>query len=81
MTGCWYALGSAGREQVDAYLGRYLAFLGPAAASLGATVPTTTTVGLRDAAARARDMGADELVLVPTTSDPDDVKRVADVLG
>ena len=81
VTGCWYALGPAGREQMDAYLRRYLAFLGPAAASLGATVPTTTTVGLRDAAARARDMGADELVLVPTTADPDDVKRVAEVLG
>jgi hypothetical protein len=28
-----------------------------------------------------RDLGCDELILVPTTSDPEDVDRVADLLG
>jgi hypothetical protein len=27
------------------------------------------------------DLGADELILAPTTSDPDEVHRVADILG
>jgi hypothetical protein len=27
------------------------------------------------------DLGGDELILAPTTSDPDEVHRVADLLG
>ena len=34
-----------------------------------------------DAAARMRDLGADELLLTPTTLDADAVDRVADLLG
>ncbi len=86
MTGCWFALGPSGqahhsgRAQMDTYLGRYLRFLGPGAAGMIPLVPTVDAQGLRDAVARARDAGADELVLAPTTLDPEEVARVEDLL-
>jgi alkanesulfonate monooxygenase SsuD/methylene tetrahydromethanopterin reductase-like flavin-dependent oxidoreductase (luciferase family) len=80
VTGCWFALGAGGRAQMDAYLGRYLSFLGPSAKGLIPLVPTVSEQGLRDAVARARDAGADEIVLAPTTLDPSEIKRVEDLL-
>ena len=80
VTGCWFALGAEGRAQMDAYLDRYLSFLGPSAAGLIPLVPTTTAPVLRDAVQRARDAGADEIVLAPTTKDPAEIKRVEDLL-
>lgn len=80
VTGCWFALGSDGRAQMDDYLGRYLRFLGPSAAGLIPLVPTVDAKGLRDAVARARDAGADEIVLAPTTLDPSEIKRLEDLL-
>ena len=41
----------------------------------------TTPQALKDALQQAKDAGADDVLLVPTTSDPDDVNRVADILG
>ena len=82
VTGCWFALGSGGRAQMDEYLHRYLNFMGPGVAQ--ALAPTVTTISgpaLRDAARMIEDLGADELILAPTTSDPDEVHRVADLLG
>jgi alkanesulfonate monooxygenase SsuD/methylene tetrahydromethanopterin reductase-like flavin-dependent oxidoreductase (luciferase family) len=80
VTGCWFALGSNGRAQMDDYLRRYLSFLGPSAAGLIPLVPTVDAQGLRDAVARARDAGADEIVLAPTTLDPTEIERVQDLL-
>ena len=80
VTGCWFALGAQGRAQMDDYLGRYLSFLGPSAAGMIPLVPTTDAQGLRDAVQRARDVGADEIVLAPTTTDPAEIKRVEDLL-
>ena len=78
----WYALGDRARAQLDAYLERYLGFLGDdAAKALGATVKTTSATALREAARMLADLGTDELILVPTTLDPDEVYRVADILG
>jgi alkanesulfonate monooxygenase SsuD/methylene tetrahydromethanopterin reductase-like flavin-dependent oxidoreductase (luciferase family) len=82
VTGFWYALGKDARDQMDRYLRRYLAFLGPEA--VRALVPSVTVLSaqaLRDAVRQLEDLGTDELSLVPTTSDPDDVERVADILG
>jgi alkanesulfonate monooxygenase SsuD/methylene tetrahydromethanopterin reductase-like flavin-dependent oxidoreductase (luciferase family) len=82
VTGFWYALGEDARDQMDRYLRRYLAFLGPEAVK--ALVPSVTVLSaqaLRDAVHQLEDLGTDELSLVPTTSDPDDVERVADILG
>jgi alkanesulfonate monooxygenase SsuD/methylene tetrahydromethanopterin reductase-like flavin-dependent oxidoreductase (luciferase family) len=80
VTGCWFSLGPNGRKQMDDYLGKYLGFLGSSAAGLIPLVPTTSADGLRAAVQRARDHGADEIVLAPTTLDPDEIKRVEDLL-
>jgi alkanesulfonate monooxygenase SsuD/methylene tetrahydromethanopterin reductase-like flavin-dependent oxidoreductase (luciferase family) len=80
VTGCWFALGAGGRAQMDAYLGRYLSFLGPSARDMIGLVPTVDAQALKDAVARARDAGADEIVLAPTTLDPSEIARVEDLL-
>jgi len=78
----WYALGERARTQLDVYLERYLAFLGDdAARALSATVKTTSAAALREAAGMLADLGTDEIILVPTTLDADEVSRVADILG
>jgi alkanesulfonate monooxygenase SsuD/methylene tetrahydromethanopterin reductase-like flavin-dependent oxidoreductase (luciferase family) len=80
--GFWFALGGGAREQMDSYLGRYLDFLGPGAAeALAPTVTLTSATALRRAVAMMRDLGADEVLLTPTSADPDDVDRVADLLA
>lgn len=78
----WFALGGQARAQLDTYLARYLGFLGEdVAMALAPTVRTTSAARLREAARMLADLGTDELILVPTTSDPDEVDRVADILG
>jgi len=81
VTSFWYALGPNARNQLDEYLLRYLNFLGDDnARKLAPTVTSTSADALRDAAKMVEDLGCDELILVPTTSDPDDVDRVAEIL-
>ncbi len=78
----WYALGDNPRGQLDDYLGSYMNFLGPELSKM--LIPTVTTTSgqqLKDLAQALEKMGVDELILAPTTSDPDDVDRVADLLG
>jgi alkanesulfonate monooxygenase SsuD/methylene tetrahydromethanopterin reductase-like flavin-dependent oxidoreductase (luciferase family) len=82
VTSFWFALGPRARDQLDEYLLRYLNFMGEdAARKLAPSVTTTTAQALRDAAKMVADLGCDELVLVPTSADPDEVDRVADLLG
>lgn len=81
-TGFWYALGPNARAQLDAYLERYLNFMAPVAReNVKKICIATTPQALKDAIQQAEDAGADDVLLVPTTSDPDDVHRVADILG
>jgi alkanesulfonate monooxygenase SsuD/methylene tetrahydromethanopterin reductase-like flavin-dependent oxidoreductase (luciferase family) len=82
VTSCWFALGNDARAQMDVYVKRYLDFVGPqAAASVAALCTTVSPQALRDVVARIRDLGADELLLVPTTADPTELDRVADAIG
>jgi alkanesulfonate monooxygenase SsuD/methylene tetrahydromethanopterin reductase-like flavin-dependent oxidoreductase (luciferase family) len=82
VTSFWFALGPHARAQLDEYLLRYLNFMGPdAARKLAASVTTLSPATLKDAAQKVADLGCDELILVPTTADPDEVDRVADILG
>jgi alkanesulfonate monooxygenase SsuD/methylene tetrahydromethanopterin reductase-like flavin-dependent oxidoreductase (luciferase family) len=79
-TGFWFALGPRAREQMDGYLRRYLGFLGAELAErLLPTVQVTSEAKLREALRGLRDVGADEVILVPTTLDPDEVDRVAEL--
>ena len=82
VTGFWFALGPDARDRLDAYLRRYLAFLGPEAVRhLATRSGVASAAELRDAVRQVRDLGADELLLVPASADPDEVDRVADVLA
>lgn len=82
VTSFWYALGPKGREQMDVYVKRYLNFFGPdAAVGVAAMCSAVTPDALRDVVRRIADLGTDELILVPTTADPDELKRTADALG
>jgi alkanesulfonate monooxygenase SsuD/methylene tetrahydromethanopterin reductase-like flavin-dependent oxidoreductase (luciferase family) len=82
VTGCWFALGTGARQQIDQYLQRYLNFAGPdAARHVAATVQTTSPSALRSIVRSLADLGTDELLLVPTTADPEEVDRVADILA
>lgn len=81
-TSFWYALGEKAREQLDEYLHRYLNFMGDEAArAVAPMVKTASAAALREALAMLADLGTDEVYLVPTTSDPDEVHRVADIVG
>lgn len=79
-TGGWFSMGASAEEEMDAYLERYLNFLGPMAPMIRKQVPTTSDQALRDAVARMEDLGADEVILAPTTADVTVLARVADVL-
>jgi len=84
-TGFWFALpgrGGDGRGQMDAYVKRYLNFMGPdAPAAIAPTIRCIDGPSLREAVKEIADLGCDELVLVPTTLDPEEIERVADCLG
>jgi alkanesulfonate monooxygenase SsuD/methylene tetrahydromethanopterin reductase-like flavin-dependent oxidoreductase (luciferase family) len=80
--GCWFALGADARAQLDTYLHRYLGFLGAdVARAVAPTVRTNSAAALRRAATDLAALGTDELLLVPTTADADELDRVADALG
>ena len=67
---------------MDAYVERYLGVFGPDIAKfLARQCRTTSADALREVARRTAAAGGDELVLVPTTSDPAEVERAADVLA
>jgi alkanesulfonate monooxygenase SsuD/methylene tetrahydromethanopterin reductase-like flavin-dependent oxidoreductase (luciferase family) len=79
---CWFALGHDARGQLDAYLQRYLNFMGDdVARQLAPTVRTDSPAALRRVVADLAALGTDELLLVPTTADPDELDRVAEALG
>ena len=82
VTSFWYALGSNARAQLDEYLRRYLGFMGERVAeSLLPLVTLTSAPALRDTLRSLRDLGADEVIPVPTTHDPDEVDRVAEIVA
>ena len=63
------------------YLDRYLNFFGDDAKQLAKSVRCDSAQKLADLVRRIEDTGADELSLIPTTSDPAELDRVADALG
>ena len=82
VTSFWYALGANARAQLDEYLRRYLNFMGAGVAeNLLPLVTITSATALRDALRSLRDLGADEVIPVPTTLDPDEVDRVAEIVA
>ncbi len=84
-TSFWFAVGegSAPREQVHRHLLRYMNWI--PAEIVDAMAPTTGWAGtqddLRAVLARFADIGTDEIHLIPTSSDLDQVRRVAEVVA
>jgi hypothetical protein len=67
---------------MDAYVERYMKVFGKDAGKAVAPLCTTTSeAALKDAITAMEDAGADELILVPTSKDPDQIDRIADLIG
>lgn len=78
VTGAFVALGEDADRRMEDYLRRYLNFLGPAAEYAIPVARLRDVPRLREALAAAEDLGADEILITPTTIDPDEVDRLAD---
>lgn len=82
VTGFWYALGPDPDRQIGEYLDRYLAFMGQGAGlALAPNVRVRSRGDLAEALRMCRDLGADEVLLVPTSSDPAEADRTAEVVS
>ena len=83
-TSFWFALGDGdgARAQIHRHLRRYMNWI--PAEYVDAMAPTTGWAGnanqLRVALKAFADIGADEVHLIPTTTDVDQLRRVADVV-
>lgn len=74
----YFGLGPAAEQDAARTLGSYYAFAGPyAERAVGSAL--TSAVAVRGAIEAYRAAGADELVLFPTSADPAEVDRLAEV--
>lgn len=81
-TSFWFGLGPDAAETVPAYARRYLAVFGERAASaMSGLCRATSSAAVRDALDRCEDAGCDEVILVSTTADLDDLARAADLVA
>ncbi|MFW3123529.1 hypothetical protein MMAG44476_37718 [Mycolicibacterium mageritense DSM 44476 = CIP 104973] len=82
-TSFWFAFGAHGRDQVRRHLRRYMNWI--PAEYVDAMAPTTGWSGSDDELAsvlRAFEaIGTDEIHLIPTSADLDQVRRVADIVN
>lgn len=81
-TALWFAIGDRADEQVSTHLTRYFNWVGPAerdamAASAGFR---GSAAEFRDLVSAISDLGTSELLLIPTSIDPDEVDKVADLI-
>jgi alkanesulfonate monooxygenase SsuD/methylene tetrahydromethanopterin reductase-like flavin-dependent oxidoreductase (luciferase family) len=74
----YFALGD--EERGAEYLRHYYAFTGPFAEKIAAA-NLTTAQAVRDQVRGYAEAGCDHLVLLPTVADPEQLDRLADVLG
>ena len=81
VTSFWYALGEGGRDRLRDYARGYLGIFGDEAAGFMADLTTAWSADrVLDAFGRLADAGCDELLLVPTSADPDEVDRAAELV-
>ncbi len=81
-TSFWFGLTPDAPERVPGYAHRYLHIFGDDAARAMAQLCTATTPDrVRDHLAAIADTGADEVILVATTDDVDDLARAADLVS
>jgi len=78
----WYAIGADGQANLHAYGAKYLAIFGDEIAQSMADLCTAWSgQRVRDAISRFEQAGCDELLLVPTSADPHEVDRLAELIG
>jgi alkanesulfonate monooxygenase SsuD/methylene tetrahydromethanopterin reductase-like flavin-dependent oxidoreductase (luciferase family) len=82
-TSFWFAVGEEPRAQVRGHLKHYMNWIPREfVEAFAATAGFAGTVSeLKDVVRRIEDLGADEVQLVPTSSDLSQVERIADALG
>jgi alkanesulfonate monooxygenase SsuD/methylene tetrahydromethanopterin reductase-like flavin-dependent oxidoreductase (luciferase family) len=73
----YFALGPDARTQADAYLLHYYGFLGDMAQQIAASAAITTEM-VKAYAAAFESSGCDELIFVPTASDPEQIRLLAE---
>jgi alkanesulfonate monooxygenase SsuD/methylene tetrahydromethanopterin reductase-like flavin-dependent oxidoreductase (luciferase family) len=78
----WYALGDDAEQQLRGYAFDYLRIFGDAVGEGAASMASCFGAdALRQAVDNARNAGADEFFLVPTSADPAELDRTCDALG
>jgi alkanesulfonate monooxygenase SsuD/methylene tetrahydromethanopterin reductase-like flavin-dependent oxidoreductase (luciferase family) len=78
----WYALGPDAEDRLRAYAYEYMKIFGEGVGTWAAgQVACFTPEALRRAVDNAREAGADEFFLVPTTADPAELDRTIDALA
>jgi alkanesulfonate monooxygenase SsuD/methylene tetrahydromethanopterin reductase-like flavin-dependent oxidoreductase (luciferase family) len=78
----WYALGDDAEARLRGYAYDYLKIFGDDIGRGAASMATCFGAdALRRTVVNAREAGADEFFLVPTTADPDELTRTLDVLS
>ena len=82
VTSFWYALGEGAQARLSDYARGYLAIFGADAARAMAGLTTAWSAErVLDGLGRLADAGCDELQLVPTSADPDEVDRAAELVS
>jgi len=81
-TSFWYALGDGAESRLGEYAARYLTVFGEGPArALASQCRAAGQAALRESLTVARDAGADEVILVPTSADPDELERTLDAIA
>ncbi|MGH9075138.1 MAG: LLM class flavin-dependent oxidoreductase [Acidimicrobiales bacterium] len=81
-TSLWYALGPEAKQQLGGYVYDYMKiFDAGTARTMADTAPVHSPEALRRSVENAREVGCDELFLVPTTADPIELSRTREALG
>ena len=78
----WYATGPEGQARLRAYSKGYLAIFGDEIAGAMADLCSAWSADrVREAIDKFEQAGCDELLLVPTSAEPDEVDRLVELLG
>jgi alkanesulfonate monooxygenase SsuD/methylene tetrahydromethanopterin reductase-like flavin-dependent oxidoreductase (luciferase family) len=81
-TSFWYALGDDAASRLGDYAARYLGVFGEGPArALASQCRAAGQTALRESLTLAREAGADEVILVPTSADPDELTRTLDAIA
>lgn len=79
----WFALGDRADQQIQTHLNRYLNWLDqPSREAMASVAGFRGTAGnLRDRLRSLADAGVDEMLLIPTSIDPTEVDKAADIVA